>query len=297
MKERIAKSASVPGLSVNTTIPTVEGIRRIDCYIPPSKTIPSTYTIQSTPPIRIGIFPAVRIITSSGKSLTGSPEQPVLALNKTKNVSLVRCASITKDHHLIGVVENIPIKDLSPLPYPEFIPFGTLIDLPYEEQMRHVAALVQTTRTLSIRTPSIIYAQAIALIAATMGCYSNITAELYPHYTCKKRVADTNIPSMHYYVNLVPLMENTILSQLAGADLCPYDHSLAETSIGEIYNTLGCNFCTEITQILTGKEGSVLYSDQVISVGPDTPSNLWNLCSGPDHATLANGYIVAGVAN
>ncbi len=135
--------------------------------------------------------------------------------------------------------------------------------LPYMKQMSYVAFLVREERCLSLKTPHLMYAQAIAAVAAMMGCYCNI--ETVVPYSLG---ADKS-----YLVNLIPLVENSVLSQLVGSDLCPYYLPLAKGYKGETNYISEYSRSEEAAEALrlTGKKGSVLYADRIVSVEEGCP--------------------------
>ncbi len=124
------------------------------------------------------------------------------------------------------------------------------------------------------------YAHAIAAVAAVMGCYSYI--ETVSSFTPR------------YAVNLVPLMEDSILSRLVGPILSShslYSPALAGMCRGPIPYISECSQSEESSEALKMAEGSFLYADPVISVEAGDEIPLYDLNIPSIHAFIDEGYI------
>jgi hypothetical protein len=251
-----------------------------------STTLPVSYLYYS------GVKPTVKITTSTGKTLIGSYRHPVLTLNpETKRVEYIPLSKITGNHFLIGVVTNThPTPDrlsldddrikFLPLPYLGFL------SLSYEDQMLYVAALVRDERSLSLKLPFHSFAQAVAAVAAVMGCYSRI-----------ETVPPTSLDMDEtYVVHLVPLMKDSILSQLVGPVLCPYDPCLASIRAWDFSREADINYGYTLSEeasealSLVVKPGCALYADLIVSVEAGDSIPLYDPHVPEVHAFIGEGY-------
>jgi DNA polymerase III delta prime subunit len=289
-------------VSGDTHIQTPNGIRQIRSlfpalkaegmkYVPPTPlslhfgktTLPVSYLYYS------GIKPTIKITTAAGKSVIGSLHHPVLTLNTdTGKVSYTQLSKITVHHHIIGVVTNtpppfppFPSYEFRYLPYPLCMTYDEFISGSYEKQMGYVAFLVKEERSLTLKTSHLLYAQAIAAVAALMGCYSRI-----------KKVPPYSLGGIESYrVNLIPLMKNSILSQLVDPVLCPYSQKLARSCKGEAQKISEYLLDEKSAVVLRRTRRSALFADQVVSVELVDSIPLYDLTVPKVHAFIGDGYI------
>jgi hypothetical protein len=287
--------SSTPGIAGGTHIQTSDGIRAI---FPVSTGRDDDFTIvsnkdslhfgKSLHPATLtytGIKPTIKINTSAGKCLIGSYRHQILVLDTiAQKVEYVPLAKITRYHHLIGVVTNNNPTS-KPIHIPTFIPYMDFLALPLPDQMDYVAFRVQQAKCLSLRLPSHLYAQALAAVAALMGCYSQIT------YLPTSGGSPTK-----FFVNLTPLSDSSILSQLVDPDHCSYDQCIADGCRGDIMYSMEYPRSDEASETIKLAEegGGTLYSDQVTSADADVRIPLYVTHVPPIHAFIGDGYIQRG---
>jgi hypothetical protein len=298
------KPARTPAVSDTTLIQTSKGIRQIRSLFPTLKAEGIKYTPpeqtalhfgKTTHPVSYlsysGVKPTTQIKTSSGKVLIGSYNHPVLTLNpETKRIEYIPLAQITLNHHLIGVVANTPITETPPspyefnhLPYPAHMSYDEFLSGSYAKQMGYVAFLVMEG-SLSLRLPSLLYAQAVAAVAALMGCYSSIK-RVPPSLYCGRE---------RFLISLVPLVKDSILSQLVGPSLCSYVLPLARNCRGAAQKISEYFRSCDPPLSLRQFKRSHLYADQVVSVELADTIPLYSMSVPRTQAFIGNGYIQRG---
>jgi hypothetical protein len=166
-------------------------------------------------------------------------------------------AQVTLGHYLVGMVTNQNVVTPTPFSPGRDIPCEEFLTLHYAEQADRVSSLVLKEKSHTIRATSPLYARSLAATASMMGCYSSIDEVVWPigARTC-------------YHVNLIPMMENSLLSQLVGCNLCTYSRTTARDYKGEANYIAEYAISDEIKEVIqrVREFNGVLFADRVCSM-------------------------------